>query len=79
MLLGAGGADDSIRIFVEGEGGSEAEGPALVCDVHQAAAHESDVNCVRWNRKHQHVLASAGDDHVVKVWRYRPSSDSAMA
>lgn len=69
----AAGADDCIRVFVEGdkgEGGDPVASTAYTCELTQAAAHGSDVNCVRWNPKLPNVLASAGDDHVVKVWRY---------
>jgi WD40 repeat protein len=32
-------------------------------------AHEGDVNCVRWHPKDSTLLASAGDDGIVKLWR----------
>lgn len=34
------------------------------------SAHESDVNCVRWNphSSKSQYLASCGDDGVVKIW-----------
>lgn len=34
-----------------------------------AAAHSLDVNCVRWHPKQPDLLASAGDDGLVKIWR----------
>jgi WD40 repeat protein len=42
----------------------------LTCDVAVEKAHQADVNCVRWNPVRPGVLASAGDDQVVKVWAY---------
>lgn len=35
-------------------------------------AHDNDVNCVRWNpnTKYDSILASCGDDGVVKIWRH---------
>jgi WD40 repeat protein len=36
-----------------------------------ANAHAADVNCVRWNRARPELLASCGDDNVVKIWQLR--------
>jgi WD40 repeat protein len=33
------------------------------------SAHAGDVNCVRWHPRDPGLLFSAGDDHVVRVWR----------
>lgn len=35
-------------------------------------AHEADVNCVRWNPAEPRLLASCGDDGMVKLWWLRP-------
>eukprot|EP00775_Hariotina_reticulata_P011717 gene11717-biopygen13700 len=35
-----------------------------------ANAHEADVNCVRWHPLQPHLLASCGDDNVVKLWTF---------
>lgn len=42
----------------------------LVCSIPEAHCN-ADVNCVRWHPRNREVLASAGDDGVVKLWRWR--------
>lgn len=37
----------------------------------RAEAHAADVNCVRWHPVDHSLLASAGDDNEVKLWRLR--------
>lgn len=59
--LAVAGGDDSVRVYVEGMGGWE---EVARCD----HAHAQDVNCVRWNPATPGVLASAGDDGLVRVW-----------
>eukprot|EP00500_Bicosoecida_sp_ms1_P000859 CAMPEP_0203811260 /NCGR_PEP_ID=MMETSP0115-20131106/3456_1 /ASSEMBLY_ACC=CAM_ASM_000227 /TAXON_ID=33651 /ORGANISM="Bicosoecid sp, Strain ms1" /LENGTH=368 /DNA_ID=CAMNT_0050720081 /DNA_START=126 /DNA_END=1228 /DNA_ORIENTATION=+ len=44
-----------------------------------AKAHAGDVNCVRWSPAGDGIFASAGDDHMVKVWRVRPTGGDAAA
>eukprot|EP00474_Spongospora_subterranea_P000633 CRZ01091.1 hypothetical protein [Spongospora subterranea] len=34
-------------------------------------AHEGEVNCVAWSNGASPLLASCGDDYVVKIWRFR--------
>lgn len=41
-------------------------------------AHNADVNCVRWSPKDPRLLATAGDDNTVRLWRYRPDPDSSL-
>ncbi len=36
----------------------------------EAAAHASDTNCVRWHPTIPGLLASAGDDGILKLWQY---------
>lgn len=83
-LLATAGADDCIHILSEQKG---ADGSvSLVKGVTVHSAHASDVNCVRWqspslsgqwawgptgHSKPCLVLASAGDDALVKLWAYR--------
>lgn len=70
---GAGAADDTIRVFVEAPGSSvTSDAPSFTQDVVVDKAHQGDVNCVRWNPVQGGVLASCGDDHLVKIWTYRP-------
>lgn len=64
-LIIAGGAENSIELFSF----SALDGLSLE-DRHQQA-HESDVNCVRWNQseEHSHLVASCGDDGLISIWQ----------
>lgn len=62
-LIVSGGADNAIRVF---QYDSESNSVTSVCVV--PGAHSADVNCVRWNPKVSGVLASCGDDGVVRLW-----------
>lgn len=42
-------------------------------------AHTADVNCVRWHPQEHGLLASAGDDCVVKLWRHHAPTAAASA
>ena len=72
----SGGADDSIRVFVDVSDGGAARGadaaPGVTFEQEAvaAAAHRGDVNCVRWSPRMSGLLASAGDDGVVRLWQY---------
>ncbi|CAN0296038.1 unnamed protein product [Ascophyllum nodosum] len=67
--LATGAADNSLRVFYEmGEG----DGAAFTLDVEVRHAHAGDVNCVRWNPSGGGVLASCGDDDLVRLWCYSP-------
>eukprot|EP00878_Enallax_costatus_P024775 GHUV01026461.1.p1 GENE.GHUV01026461.1~~GHUV01026461.1.p1 ORF type:complete len:406 (+),score=78.94 GHUV01026461.1:109-1326(+) len=48
-----------------------------ICSVEQA--HTADVNCVKWHPQQQGLLASAGDDCVVKLWRHHTPVATAAA
>ena len=39
--------------------------------VQRRHAHPTDVNCVRWHPHDAKLLASAGDDGTVRLWRLR--------
>ncbi|KAF8072486.1 CIAO1 [Scenedesmus sp. PABB004] len=57
---------------------SEGSGPALLlCRCSMEQAHAADVNCVRWHPSQRGLLASAGDDGVVKLWLHRPAGGAA--
>lgn len=55
--------DSSLLDFVEQHARSKLAAPA------QEQAHEADVNCVRWRPGDRGLLASAGDDGDVRIWR----------
>lgn len=66
-LIATGAGDNALRVFVCGaaEGGAVTVGQLLAVP----DAHAADVNCVRWNWARPELLASCGDDNVVKIWR----------
>jgi cytosolic iron-sulfur protein assembly protein CIAO1 len=66
------GADDAIRVWRE-EGTEEGGKGELTLPrvVTLEGAHFGDVNSVRWHPRDTTLLASAGDDGLVKLWRYR--------
>ena len=39
------------------------------CKIAETRGHSSDVNCVAWHPKIEHLFASCGDDNVIKLWR----------
>lgn len=66
--------DQAMASSSDGDGG-EAEGARELSHWGQVAAvdqaHAQDVNCVRWNPKIGGLLASCGDDGLVKIWQMR--------
>lgn len=70
-FLVTGASDDAIRIFHERGTANNFE---LVHT--QIQAHSSDVNCVRWSPSMSAkfmLLASAGDDSLLRIWKFTPS------
>jgi len=49
----------------------EEEGRTFIRLLHISNAHDGDVNCVRWHPKDCSLLASAGDDGIVRLWKVR--------
>ncbi|KAJ7524171.1 hypothetical protein O6H91_18G080600 [Diphasiastrum complanatum] len=68
-LIATGSADDCIRIFAEDP--TNVASSVSFCKVlEKQKAHEGDVNSVRWHPKDPRLLASAGDDGVIKIWEF---------
>lgn len=80
-----GGADNAIRIFRASPGVANTASALASPDVHPPApglsstlalavevrqAHNGDVNSVRWSPGDSQLLASAGDDAVIRLWRF---------
>jgi len=78
--IATGGGDNSIRVYQRregkesgGEGNGTGDGVAdeeYTLRAEQRRAHAGDVNCVRWHPSRPELLASAGDDGLVKVWTW---------
>jgi cytosolic iron-sulfur protein assembly protein CIAO1 len=72
--VASGGADDSIclshRSQTTADGKSSATNTGdFVIAARVEHAHKGDVNCVKWHPTNPNLLASAGDDFLVKIWR----------
>ena len=65
------GADDALNIYREVTGtGTTSDAPLFEIDIAIPQAHSGDINCVRWNPRDGSVIATAGDDGVVRIWCY---------
>jgi WD40 repeat protein len=75
-------ADNSICIFAVQQAALENSDGALNAPVscqlecRKEQAHPCDVNCVRWHPKDGNLIASAGDDGCIKIWKFKASSAS---
>eukprot|EP00943_MAST-04B_sp_MAST-4B-sp1_P003033 g3033.t1 len=56
------GADDRICIY-DANADKEVE---IICKLEKG--HASDINGVTWHPKEKNILATCGDDYVVKIW-----------
>lgn len=63
-VLATACADDAVRVIAF----DRATKSFKVVGV-KSKAHSADVNCVRWNPSDPTLLASAGDDNTIKLWR----------
>ena len=68
-LLATAAGDNAIRIFRENEETLDRRNaPSFdVVDIRRKS-HDEDVNAVVWNPKREGLLASVGDDALVKLW-----------
>jgi len=60
-----GGGDNNITISTLGD---NSDGNLLTLQYKLENAHDNDVNCVRWNPHKPSLLASSGDDGLIKLW-----------
>lgn len=67
-LIASGAGDDCIRIFSASSYDAPEESQSYELVHKHEKAHASDVNCVQWHPKDPRLLASAGDDGVVRIW-----------
>lgn len=78
-----GSGDNSICIFEEQASSSAdidaQQKPSFHLSVQQRDAHATDINCVRWHPIDPTLLASAGDDGSIKLWRYTEDPDEKAA
>ena len=76
-----GSGDNSICVFEEEQTASSdvnpQQKPSFQLSVKELDAHPTDVNCVRWHPKDPSLLASAGDDGCIRLWRYQKGLDMA--
>lgn len=73
-LLATADGSNCIKVFQQSmhyDGAMDPNAPPASWHLasHVRQAHDLDVNCVRWHPSRQHLLASAGDDGTVKIWR----------
>lgn len=68
-LVATCGADDRIVVQQAKSSSDGSAADALPVSHLFVRAHTADVNCVRWNPKRPGLLASAGDDGMVRIWQ----------
>lgn len=74
----AAAAEPALRdLFMQQGGSGTGLSFCLLCT--RGQAHPLDVNCVRWHPADPGLLASAGDDACIKLWRWRPAGAEMAA
>ena len=69
--IASAGADDTLNIYKEVTStGASSDSPLFEIDISVPRAHSGDINCVRWNPRVGSILATSGDDGVIRMWRY---------
>lgn len=78
--IASGGADDSICVLrqKQNENSNDKETDKATTNLREIweiaarrqRAHKGDVNRVSWSPVHENILASCGDDGLVRIWRY---------
>ncbi|XP_037078542.1 probable cytosolic iron-sulfur protein assembly protein CIAO1 [Pollicipes pollicipes] len=69
-LLATACGDDGLRVFAEEPAaGGDGDEAAFTLVATVARAHEQDVNAVSWSPTERGLLASAGDDGLVRLWQ----------
>ncbi|CAD7695830.1 unnamed protein product [Ostreobium quekettii] len=77
-VIASGCGDNAIRLF-SGDKGVSSDGCASGCASYRMltsveGAHSLDVNCVKWNPQDPTILASCGDDGLIRMWSYKPDA-----
>lgn len=78
-LMATGGGDDCINIISRtdkprvsvdenSDASSSDEDLSIVAKMNRA--HSGDVNCVSWKPDSKEILATCGDDGLVRIWRF---------
>lgn len=85
VCCAVGCGDNAVRLFegvqpqdAEVSGSHDHAAPAFQLALTKQQAHNADVNCVRWSPKDPTLLATAGDDNTIRLWRYRPDPDNSV-
>lgn len=68
VLVSASG-DNALAFYAKSDDGSD-QSDIFVCVDKSGQSHNCDINCVAWNQAQPGLLASGGDDCVIKLWTH---------